>query len=149
MKGNRIHQASLAALVALAGTGAGCVTPHQSAASDVDPTEWSTPAEVVFPNTDTLSSRDIMLFLRCNERFEEDTLTVRIATVTPDSLRCVELVPLRISRTRTPAALTFETAIPYRRAVRLERTGDYRFFITPNRPVQGVEAVGIHLTDND
>lgn len=149
MKGGRIHQLTLAALVALAGTGVGCITPHQSAVSDVDPSEWSMPAEVVFPNTDTLSRREIQLFLRCNARFREDTLTVRIATLTPDSLRCVEWVPLRIPHTRTPAALTFEAAIPYRRAARLERTGDYRFFITPNRPVEGVEAVGIHLSDNE
>ena len=148
MRGSLWHL-SLATVVALAGLGAGCVTEHQSAVCDVDPFGWETPAEIVFTNTDTLSTRDAALFLRCDERFEEDTLTVRIASVTPDSLRFEEDFRLHIRRPKEPAALTPEAVIPYRQRIRLAREGAYHWFVTPCRPVRGIEAVGIHLTDND
>lgn len=148
MKGFVRHLASAAA-VAVAAVGQGCVTQHHSAVCDVDPHGWSVSAEISYTNSDTLTLRDAALFLRCNERLKEDTLTVRIATITPDSLRFEESLQLEIPRTRGAAALTREVVIPYRHHVRLARTGDYRFRITPVRTVRGIEAVGIHLTDND
>jgi len=91
------------------------------------------------------SLRDAVIFLRCNDRFAEDTLTVRIATVTPDSLRFGEWFLLVIPHPKGPAALMREAAIPYRRRIRLTQHGDYRCSVTPVRPVRGVEAVGVDL----
>ena len=110
-----------------------------------DPVSWKDPAGIVLANADTTSLRDLTLFLRCNDRFAEDTLTVRIAVTTPDSLRSEELFLLAIPRTPSPAALVREAAVPYRRAIRLGRTGDYRFTVTPTRPIRGVEAVGLTI----
>ena len=102
-------------------------------------------AEIRLPNADTVSLRDAVIFLRCNDRFAEDTLTVRIATVTPDSLRFGEWFLLVIPHPKGPAALMREAAIPYRRRIRLTQHGDYRCSVTPVRPVRGVEAVGVDL----
>lgn len=148
MTGN-LRNFMLALVCALAASGSGCVTQHSSAVCDVDPFAWSAPAEILYANTDSLNMADMELFLRCNERMTEDTLTVSIVTLTPDSLRFEERLQLHIPRTRDIAALTREAVIPYRNRVRLARTGDYRIRITPVRPVKGIEAVGIHLTDND
>lgn len=137
------------AIVAVAAVATGCITPHQSAACDVDPFGWSTTAEVVFDNADTLSLRDAEFFLRCDERFDTDTLTLRVATVAPDSLRFVEYVSLHIPPVTTPAPLTAEAVVPYRRRIRLAQQGAYRFFITPCRSVRGVEAIGIHFAPSD
>ena len=95
-----------------------------------------------------MSLRDAVIFLRCNDRFAEDTLTVRIATVTPDSLRFGEWFLLVIPHPKGPAALMREAAIPYRRRIRLTQHGDYRCSVTPVRPVRGVEAVGIDLQES-
>ena len=76
-----------------------------------------------------------------------DTLTVRVATLTPDSLRFEECVCLHIPDTEHPAALVREAVIPYRQRVCLAREGVYRFSVTPLRTVRGVEAAGIHLTE--
>lgn len=133
------------AVFAAALAGGGCITPTRSCATDVDAAAWSTPAEILLPNTDTLALQDIVLFLRCNDRFDEDTLTVRIAVRTPDSLRHEEPFTLVVSRTDTPAALMRVAKIPYRRHVLLARQGDYRVSITPTRTVCGIEAVGIDL----
>lgn len=136
-----VFAAVLAALAA-----GSCVSPHQSAATDVDPARWSAAAEILLPNADTVTLRDAALFLRCNDRFTADTLTLRIATLTPDSLRFEEPFLLVIPRPEGPAALMREVVIPYRRRILFTQSGDYRCIVTPTRPVRGVEAVGINLT---
>ena len=141
MKRSAGHIAAVAAAL-LAGS---CVSPHQSAVTDVNPARWDSRAEIRLPNADTVSLRDAVIFLRCNDRFAEDTLTVRIATVTPDSLRFGEWFLLVFPHPKGPAALMREAAIPYRRRIRLTQHGDYRCSVTPVRPVRGVEAVGVDL----
>ena len=95
MRASARHIAAAATAALLAG---GCVSPHQSAATDVDPFRWELGAEILLPNADTVTLRDAEVFLRCNDRFAEDTLTLRIATVTPDSLRFEEPFRLVIPR---------------------------------------------------
>lgn len=125
---------------------AGCSSPVQTAAADVSPRHWKRPAEIRLENADTVMLRDAALFLRCNDRFTEDTLTLRIATLSPDSLRFEEPFLLAVTRTNSPAALMHEYLVPYRRNLLLGREGEYRFVITPVRAVRGVEAVGIRFT---
>ena len=142
----RMRQGLFAAAAALLLSGvAGCASDSWSAAADVNPSEWAAGAGILFPNADSLARYDATLFLRCNDRFAEDTLTVRIATVTPDSLRFGEWFLLVIPHPKGPAALMREAAIPYRRRIRLTQHGDYRCSVTPVRPVRGVEAVGVDL----
>lgn len=129
-------------------TGAGCSSPGQTAAADVPASKWCGAVEIRLENADTLMLRDAALFLRCNDRFTEDTLTLRIATLSPDSLRFEEPFLLAVTRTNGPAALMHEYLVPYRRRIRLCRSGEYRFVITPTRAVRGVEAVGIRLTES-
>lgn len=134
----------LAALLA-----GGCVSPHGAVVADVDATSWHAPAVIDLANTDTTTLRDMDVFLRCNDLFAEDSLTVRIAVLTPDSLRCEEPFVLTVPHAHTPAAIARETVLPYRRRIRFARTGDYRITITPGRPVKGVEAVGINIVKSE
>ena len=122
---------------------AGCLPTSRPIVADVDPQNWSQGVEVVLPNADTLNLYDASLLLRCNARFAEDTLTVRIALQTPDSLHFEEPFRLTIPRIRRPAALTREVLVPYRHRMLLARSGDYLWTVAPVRPVQGVEAVGL------
>lgn len=146
MKVSARHIVAATAAAWLAG---GCISPHQSAATDVDPFRWEREAEIRLPNADTVTLRDAAVFLRCNDRFAEDTLTLRIATVTPDSLRFEEPFRLVIPRDESPAPLKREVAVPYRLRIRFTQSGDYRCILTPTRPVRGVEAVGINLTKSE
>lgn len=100
-------------------------------------------------NADTVTLRDAALFVRYDERFAEDTLTVQIAAIAPDSLRFEERFLLAIPRTKNPAALTGEALIPYRRRIRLASPGEYRWCVTPVRSVRGVEAVGLRLSKSN
>lgn len=144
-----IAAATAAAFLGIAVLSGSCISPHQSAATDVDPLRWTEAAEIRLPNADTVTLRDAAVFLRCNDRFAEDTLTVRIATVTPDSLRFEERFLLVIPRSESPAALMREAVIPYRRRIRFAQSGDYRCIVTPTRPVRGIEAVGINMTKSE
>ena len=112
--------------------------------TDVNASGWDAPAAIVFTNTDTTTLRDMDLFLRYDDRMDEDTLTVRIAVVTPDSLRHEEAF-----RLAPPAALSREADLPYRRRIRFARTGDYCITVTPGRPVKGIEAVGINIVKSE
>lgn len=135
-----------AALLALA---AGCTAPHQSLATDVDPAAWEHAAEFTLENTDTVTLRDVRIFLTCNDRFREDTLTVHIGIRTPNRGRFEEPFRMVIPRATTPAAVMREAIIPYRLRVRFPLRGDYRLTITPCRTVRGVEAAGIHIVKSN
>lgn len=123
----------------------GCMSPHQATATDVNPLLWEGTAEIGFDNTDTLSLRDVSLFVRSNDRFAGDTIPLQIVFITPDSLRFEERFTLCAPRTEVAAALMSETQIPYRLRVQLAREGHYRMQITPLYPVRGIEAIGIHI----
>ena len=127
------------ALAAAALLAAGCMSPHGAIATDVNSASWSDPAPLTLANADTTTLRDVNLFLRCNDRFAEDSLTVHIRVRTPDSLQHEEPFVMVIPPAHTPAAISREADIPYRRRVLFDRTGDYHLTITPCRPVEGID----------
>lgn len=70
--------------------------------------------------------RDAKVFCAATSRFAEDTLTLRIATVTPDSLRFEEPFRLVIPRGESrPTPLMREIVVPYRIRMRFAQQGDY------------------------
>lgn len=139
----------LLAVIAAAGLAVSCQAPRQSTAVDVDARSWDRAAVLTLPNADTATLRDLQLFLRCDDRFAEDTFSVRIAIKTPSGLRCEEPFLVAAPRSNGPAALLREHRIPYRRRIRLAEAGDYRVSIAPLRPLRGVEAVGIDLSTSE
>ena len=147
--GSAFRKVRRAVLLSTAAFAAGCVSPHGAAVTDVNASGWDAPAAIVFTNTDTTTLRDMDLFLRYDDRMDEDTLTVRIAVVTPDSLRHEEASRLALPAAHTPAALSREADLPYRRRIRFARTGDYCITVTPGRPVKGIEAVGINIVKSE
>ncbi len=125
----------------------GCMAPERAVVTDLDPAGWRGVATVDYRNEDTLSMRALRLFLRLEESFREDTLTLRVATQTPDSLVTIEYHRLVVPMHAAPASIQRVVEIPYRRNVQLTRVGRYRFLLTPVRMVQGVEAVGMKITN--
>lgn len=143
LKGTTVKRLACLLLVVATGVAAGsCTESGRSYAVDVDPRCWETKAALTLPNHDTLTLCDVGIFLRCNDRFTEDTLTLRIETITPDSLRVEEYLCIPFPQIRTPAAVARETKAAYRRRVLFGQSGDYRLILTPTRSVRGVEAVG-------
>ncbi len=133
------------ALVLLALWAGGCRTPHRSVATEVDPDEWTQPAEIVVSNADTLARCDLSLYLCYDTRFCEDTLTLWIEVRTPDSLSYEEPFLFCANLGRKAAAVRSEAVAAYRKRAVFGREGDYRFLIRPARPVTGVDAVGVYV----
>ena len=124
---------------------ASCRPASQIVMRDVPPLTWDSPAGIAFDPADSLGTSDLHVVVRYNGSFREDTLTLRIATCSPDSLRCEETLLLRIPPARTAAPLRSEYRIPYRRRVRFGRSAGYRMTFTPTRPVRGIESVGLQI----
>ena len=109
---------------------------------------WSKPVTILYQNCDTLTLRDIAVALRYNDNFEDDTLSVVIQTSLPDVHQFREKVVLHLKREYTASAVTSSESVPYRSSSLLGDDGYYMFTITPLRAVEGVEAVGIEISDN-
>lgn len=120
-----------------------CGSGREAYVADVVGNCWQEGVVVRVSNQDTRSERELKLFLRLDPDFREDSLTVRIETLTPDSLRTEELHHLVFTPPRRISSLHAVEEISYRRGVQLQIAGNYYFIITPLRPVHGVEAVGV------
>ena len=78
--------------------------------TDVNASGWDAPAAIVFTNTDTTTLRDMDLFLRYDDRMDEDTLTVRIAVVGSHSRPRTLRPPCRARPTSPIAAASVSPA---------------------------------------
>lgn len=139
----------LLAVTAVCAAAGGCMAHTQCVAVDVDSRDWSRPALLSFTNSDTTTLRDLHLFIRCNERFEADSLPLRVMLLSPDSLRFEERFVLRTERGELPAARSRVCEAPYRSRVVLPDTGRYRLIIAPETPQNGIEAVGINIVKTE
>lgn len=136
-----MRRSVLLPLVALAA----CRPASQTVMQDVPARSWQAPVTVVFDPADTVTLNDLCAVIRYNEAFREDTLTVRITTYSPDSLRFAETLLLTVPHGHKAAPLRSQQRIPYRHRVRFGHAGTYRMTITPTRPVRGIESVGLQI----
>lgn len=120
-----------------------CTAPEESYVTDVKHFDPDHTALVKVKNHRTGARGELKLFLRADDRFQEDSLTIKIVTYTPDSLRTEELHRLILPRGGRINALKSVIEIPYRRGVELREQGHYYFALTPTRSVEGIEAVGL------
>ncbi|MBO5350339.1 MAG: hypothetical protein J6A66_01875 [Alistipes sp.] len=120
-----------------------CTAPEESYVTDVKHFDPDHTALVKVKNHRAGARGELKLFLRADDRFQEDSLTIKIVTYTPDSLRTEELHRLILPRGGRINALKSVIEIPYRRGVELREQGHYYFALTPTRSVEGIEAVGL------
>ncbi len=126
-----------------------CGTGRQSYATDTDLKQWDGGAEILLPNIDTTTRRDISVFIFHTDVFREDTLSLRITTTTPDSLYHSEPLLFVTHHRKNAVGMSCEDVVAYRRNVVFDKQGDYKMTITPLRPVKGVAAVGIQLSKSE
>lgn len=120
-----------------------CTAPEQAFVTDVKCFDAAHPAIIRMHHTQPDTSGELRIFMRTDDRFTEDSLTVRIDSFSPDSLRCTEYHRLVFRRGHRINAIKSIVEIPYRRQVVLKEAGNYYFTLTPTRPVAGIEAVGM------
>lgn len=135
--------------IAVSLTTTGCMSAGNSAAAEVDPAGWhrNDVRTVVFPNTDTVSLRNIEVFIVCDETFaySNDSLVLSVTTTTPDSLRAAETLVIRpADKGHVESPGYREYSFPYRNDALLSREGDYLFgFSHDGTVVKGLKAIGV------
>lgn len=140
---NRLSAINLLAATVAIGLAA-CSSPSAHVEmSDMAGYSWSEPAVFTVDNDDTLSLRELSIVIRYNREFAADSVTVGVATLTPDSLRLEERFTLHIPATEQVRPV--ERIFPYRTRVRLMRCGQYRFTLSAADTVGGVESVGMMI----
>lgn len=125
-----------------------------SIAAEVDAEGWNyeDAAELVYYNTDTLSLRQLSLFVRADGGFAERNapLTFEISTLSPDSLFVSETWTLYPERGGAEflSKQYYDYEQPYRCNALLSKKGIYRFRVSHSEaePIAGIWAVGINIT---
>lgn len=112
----------------------------------------SSPADVLYENSDTLGLKTIQALIRFRNDFQYDRLDFVVETLTPDSLiwRDTLSVSYREGAPVETTSLTYtDLKTDYRSQSRLGRTGTYRFRFIPAMPesyVENVIGAGIEIT---
>lgn len=137
----------LLAMGALFMVACGGSAERHSEVHDIEGEVWSATEEFVYSNEDSLSQRDISIVVRYSMDYVADSVTLRVMTISPDSLLFEEPFTLHIPHLADmrPEEQTFV----YRRNVTLRNKGDYRFRLTPEEPVEGIAAVGVVISENN
>lgn len=146
----KIHNniAALIVIIAIAVSCNGNININ-SFASNVDPEQWSRVAVIQIPNSDTLSRRDLWIYVRHQPHELRDSLNLDIITSTPDNTSIAESVTIHLNpqhNQRRGSTITTEQL--YRTNVLWNQRGDYKLHILPTTLTKGVEAVGIKLIDS-
>lgn len=135
--------------VLLLATLCSCLSPERVVVCDLPDAEWREAVQLAYENSDTVALHEVRIVLRLDNDCREDSLTLHLATFTPDSLTGGEYHRLLLKGERGAAPLQRIVEVPYRRGVLLQRAGSYHFVLTPTRPIEGVEAVGLKITTEE
>lgn len=127
----------------------GCAKAVDTALCYTNPRGWSEDARIEYNNSDTLSLRDLSFFVRLNTATERCELPVTIRIEAPDSTFATERCVWHLATERGSSPTATIERIGYRTECQLTQHGKYRFIVAPDRPVRGVEAVGIIIEKRD
>lgn len=123
-----------------------CVDDRQlSMVADLGSDQWRDAVQFDISNEDTLSMRNILLFVRYKPAFERiDSLPLHVVTIAPDRVRAVEQLTIYFPRTSSDLwQRRLYGEAEYRRDVVFNQIGDYRVLIYPQQPTYNVESVGV------
>lgn len=125
------------------------VQPDMVVMSDVNNSDWSEMATLSYDNR-TLKECDMSILLHVNRHFEQQSVSLQITMLTPDSLRYTEQVTLNVEQQpQRPSMAATDVELPYRRNLHLKHKGVYVWQITPAQSIEGVESAGIKFQVNN
>ncbi len=114
--------------------------------ADTDPLEWREGATIAIENVDTLSRRDVTIFVRHQPQRNLESIDVRIYTSSPDhTIHYDELtIPLDNSSAGRRSSMKINHLL-YRQDVVWSQRGVYNIDLFPLTTVEGVEAIGVEI----
>lgn len=127
----------------------GCISAHQSFVVETSDREWAEPIEVIIPNEDTTSLRDVRIVLRHDNSFKRESLEVEIVAMRPDSVAYGESFVMHFADDRRSKSALHDVMCAYRGDVLFDMVGDYRISITPKQSQTGILAVGVDIVKSE
>ncbi len=127
----------------------GCVASHQSIVEDTDSRGWWETKSFTVENIDTVTLRDVELFVRYQPQRVDSVLRFAVDVTTPESISIrehVAIYPEIGGRGRIGVQIAL---CPYRENVVWDKIGYYSINITPASKLIGVEAVGINIVKSE
>lgn len=127
----------------------GCISAHQSFVVETADREWTEPIDVLIPNEDTTSLRDVRIVLRHDNSFQRESLEVEIVAMRPDSVAYGESFVLHFADDGRSESALHDVVCAYRGDVLFDMVGDYRISISPKQPQTGILAVGVDIVKSE
>ncbi|MFI3328595.1 MAG: hypothetical protein SNH79_06395 [Rikenellaceae bacterium] len=139
---------SAAAMFALAALQS-CTSEHNSSFVNVNPRGWSQSAAIAVENVDTVTRRDIAIYMRYRPSRELNDVSLTIQTTAPNEISAsdkITLFPAQHKSNKWSSTQFME--VQYRMNVVWNQIGDYNIEITPAKEELGIELVGIKITES-
>ncbi len=132
---------SIVVLVAMVG----CMT-NPSVAVDVDARAWQSTVHLEVSNSDTITLRDINLFMRCEQGMVADSIELNVMTVAPDGSSYSEDFTIHMPQSSDRKSNVRFIEQCYRQRVRLVQRGAYSIYLRPYAVYKGVESWGVSVS---
>lgn len=133
-------------VVALMAIAVACGSTTQSVdMHDMERSRWSSAEEFYYDNADSLAERNIAVVVRYDRGYVADSVAMSILTISPDSLVVEEHITLSIPQIEEVRPT--EQIFPYRSGVVLRQKGQYTFRLTPDQSVEGIQSIGIAISE--
>ncbi len=138
------------ALILLAMVGSvGCIASHQSVVEDVNVEWWGESKEFSINNIDTVTLRDMEIFVCYYPSMVADSISLIVDITTPDTLTLRERVTIYLNNKPSERSQSRITQRIYRDNIVWSELGEYTIGITPASNYHGISAVGINTTKSD
>lgn len=146
----RVAKIFVVALTTTLILGCGGVSDSVGYVADTPIREWREGVSIEIPNDDTLSRRDIDIFVKHQPQCELESVRLRIYTSSPDNTIHYDDVTLPLHRSTWGRRSSSQVNIsPYRKDVVWRQRGIYKVDIFPIdtiAQISGIEAVGLTIS---
>ncbi|MFR9558404.1 MAG: hypothetical protein SNH45_05965 [Rikenellaceae bacterium] len=122
----------------------GCIASHQSVVRDINVDNWSETTSIMVSNYDTVTVRDLDIFVRYQPTQSPRRFDIRVESIAPDSTSYTDEVTISLDTSTNNRDASRLTIQPYRTRVVWRQKGEYKINITPTTPTKGVEAIGLN-----
>ncbi len=138
----------LFALILAVGLG-GCIASQSSVVENVNASGWRETKEITMMNSDTVTLRDLDIFMRYHPTLSPISFNISIESIAPDSTSCVEEITIYLDTSPDGRGVAKLSSHPYRKDVLWRQVGEYRLLITPTTTVEGIEAIGVNVKSSE
>ncbi len=139
----------MVALVAAAISLQSCMSEHNSIYVEVEPRGWADGAQIDIENVDSVTKRNIAIYMRYRPSRELAELPLTISTSTPSGAATSDKITLYHAQNRDRRwSSTQFMEVQYRVNVVWREMGRYTMIVTPTDEVKGVELIGVKITES-